>query len=261
VIFAFGATGPDPRPLIGPVLVGLLGALNMSEPTARATILRMRRGGWLTSTRRGPLVEYALAEPARRMAASVLAPVMGERPTWDGVFHGLLFSIPESARAYRDALRRAAVQAGFGLLRPGLLVTPDQARWSRIEGLLAAAPEGSRLLRVELRVTPQDARTAAAEAWPLEQLAGTYRTQAAELQRVAQRLRKAPPSGADAVRATWEAMTPLSATAIEDPTLPAELLPSDWPGSEVRAAIEAVGMVLGRGMQDYIAQLSVAVGR
>ncbi|MGO9177661.1 MAG: PaaX family transcriptional regulator C-terminal domain-containing protein [Candidatus Limnocylindrales bacterium] len=261
VIFAFGATGPDPRPLAGPVLVGLLGALNMSEPTARATILRMRRGGWLTSTRRGPVVEYALAEPARRMAASVLAPVMGERPAWDGVFQGLLFSIPESARAYRDALRRAAVQAGFGLLRPGLLIITDGARWSRIEGLLAAAPEGSRLLRVELRLTPEEARTAAAEAWPLEQLAGTYRAQAAELRRVAQRLRKMPPTGADAVRATWEAMTPLSATAIEDPTLPAELLPSDWPGSEVRAAIEAVGMVLGRGMQDYIAQLSAAAGR
>jgi phenylacetic acid degradation operon negative regulatory protein len=256
VIFVFGATGPDPRPLRGPVLVALLGALGMSEPAARATILRMRRGGWLTSTRRGPVVEYALAEPARRMAASVIAPILGPRPAWDGVFQGLLFTIPEAERGYRDALRRAAVQAGFGLLRPGLLVTAHETRWSRIKELLASAPEGSRLLRVELRLASKDARAAAAEAWPLEQLAARYRAQAAELQSRASRLRAHPATGADAVRATWEAMSPISATAIEDPMLPHELLPADWPGSEVRAAIEAVGVILGPAVQDHITQLS-----
>lgn len=256
VIFVFGAAGPELRVLTGPVLVALLGALGMSEPTARATILRMRRGGWLSSARRGPVVEYGLAEPARRMAASVLAPVMGPRPAWEGVFHGLLFSIPESARGYRDALRRAAVQAGFGLLRPGLLVTVDPARWSRVEDLVAAAPAGSRLLRVELRLAPGDARSAAAEAWPLEQLGARYRSQVAELRRRAESLRKAPPKGADAVRATWEAMAPISATAIEDPALPAELLPDDWPGREIRSAIETIAMILGPVIQDYIAELS-----
>jgi phenylacetic acid degradation operon negative regulatory protein len=260
VIFAFGTTGPEPVPLTGPVLVALLGALGIGEPTARATILRMRRGGWLTSTRRGPVVEYALAAPARRMAASVLAPVMGPRPAWDGMYHGLLFSIPESARGYRDALRRAALQAGFGLLRPGLLVTADESRWSRIEDLLSDPPEGSRLLRIELRLSSEDARTAAAEAWPLEQLAATYRTQAADLQRVVDRLRQAPPTGADAVRATWEAISPVSTTAVDDPSLPAELLPADWPGAEIRGAIVAAGTILGPAIQDYIARLA-APGR
>ncbi len=255
VIFAFGATGPQPRPLAGPVLVALLGALGMSEPTARATILRMRRGGWLGSTRVGPVVEYALADAARRMSAAVLAPVMEPRAPWDGTFHGLLFSIPETGRAYRDALRRAAVQAGFGVLRPGLLIVADASRWSRIDGLLAQAPKGSRLLRAELRLAPEDARAAAAEAWPLAELAAAYRLHAAALQRVADRLRLAPPTGADAVRAMWEAMVPVSATAIEDPVLPDELLPADWPSSDVRAAIEAASMILGPAVQEYIRQL------
>lgn len=259
VIFAFGATGQTPRPLAGPVLVALLGALGMSEPTARATILRMRRGGWLTSTRRGPVVTYELAEPARRMTTSVLAPVMEPRPAWDGVLHGLLFAIPETRRGFRDALRRTAVQAGFGLLRPGLLMTPDPDRWSRIEALLGEAPEGCRLLRTELRFAPEDARVAAAEAWPLDQLAATYRSQAADLLQVAEQMRASPPAGADAVRATWEAMAPVSATAIDDPALPDELLPDDWPAPQVRAAIIAAGMVLGRPMLDYIAALEAPV--
>lgn len=258
VIFAFGAAGPEPRPLAGPVLVALLGALGMSEPTARATILRMRRGGWLTSTRQGPVVTYALAAPAQRMAASVLAPVMGPRPAWDGILHGLLFTIPEPERGYRDALRRAAVQAGFGLLRPGLLVTPDETRWARIDTLLDGAPDGSRLLRVELRLAARDAKAAAAEAWPLEPLGATYRGHAAQLQRDAERFRTAPPTGADAVRAMWEAMSPVSATAIEDPSLPAGLLPEDWPAREVRAAVAAVGATLGPPLWDHIAALEAA---
>jgi DNA-binding transcriptional regulator PaaX len=252
VIFAFGATGPEAHPLSGPTLVALLGALGMSEPTARATILRMRRGGWLTSTRHGPVVEYALADPARRMAASVLAPVIGPRPSWDGRFHGLLFTIPEPERGYRDGLRRAAVQAGFGLLRPGLLVTTDEARFSRIAALLAGAPDGSRMLRVELRLAPADAKVAAAEAWPLERLAATYRAQAAELRALADGMRARPPTGPAAVRAMWEAMTPVSVTALDDPVLPAELLPAGWPGAEVKAAIGALGMILGPAIAAYV---------
>jgi phenylacetic acid degradation operon negative regulatory protein len=260
VIFAFSVAGPGLRPLPGPVLVALLGALGMGEPTVRATILRMRRGGWLSSTRRGPTVEYALTPPARALAAAVLEPIIGRRPTWDGVFHGLLFTIPESGRSYRDALRRAAVLAGFGMLRPGLLVTTDAGRWSRIEPELAAAPPGSRLFRVDVRMAPEDARAAAAEAWPLESLAATYREQAAAMLHLADRHRATPPTGPSAVRVMWEAMTPISATAIGDPMLPAELLPAEWPSSEIGSAFEAVGMVLGPGLTAHLDALLAASG-
>jgi phenylacetic acid degradation operon negative regulatory protein len=257
VIFVFGVVGPASRSLTGPVVVALLSALGMSEPTVRATILRMRRGGWLTSTRRGPVVEYALTPPARDLAAAVLQPVMGERPTWDGVFHGLLFTIPESGRAYRDALRRAAVLAGFGILRPGLLVTTDDRRWPRIDAELAMAPTGSRLVRVELRMAPDDARAAAAEAWPLETLAATYREHVAAMQQLADAHRAAPPKGPAALRVMWEAMTPISATAIGDPMLPHELLPAEWPTSEIRTAVEAVWVVVGPGLTAYLDALLV----
>lgn len=258
VVFALSATGAGSPPLAGPVLVALLDALGMSEPTARAAILRMRRGGWLSSTRRGPVVEYALTTPARALAAAVLRPVVGDRPTWDGVFHGLLFTIPEARRAYRDALRRAAVLAGFGILRPGLLVTADEGRWARIEPELATAPPDSRLLRVDLRMAPEDARAAAAEAWPLAALEATYRAQAAAMQDLADQHRATPPTGPTAVRLMWEAMTPISATAIEDPLLPTELLPTGWPSNEIRAAFEAVGMVVGPGLTAHVEDLLAA---
>jgi phenylacetic acid degradation operon negative regulatory protein len=259
VIFAFGASGVDPRPLPGPALVAILGAIGMSEPTARATILRMRRRGWLTSARRGPVVEYALSDPARALARATVAPIIGPRPTWNGAFEGLLFTVPERERSYRDALRRAAQLAGFGVLSPGLLVTPEHGRWARIEAILAQAPANGRFLRVELRFSPEDARTAAAEAWPLGTLAGRYRRHAADLLRTAQAYRDAPPSGAEAARIMFEAMTPISATAIEDPNLPLELLPPDWPGALIREGVEAMGSAVGLALLAFIEERVAAV--
>lgn len=66
-------------------------------------------------------------------------------------------------------------------------------------------------------------------------------------------LRKEPTRGADAVRATWEAISPISAT--ENPWLPPELRPPDGPGWEIRAAV--VTIVLAPAMQVNIEQLPV----
>jgi phenylacetic acid degradation operon negative regulatory protein len=261
VIFAFGASGAEARSLPGPALVAILGALGMAEGTARATILRMRRGGWLASKRRGPVVDYTLTDPARTLAASVLAPVMGPRPAWNGCYQGLLFTVPEAARGYRDALRRAATLAGFGLLQAGLLITAESSRWSRIEPLLDEAPATGRLLRVELCLSLEAARIAAAEAWPLDALATTYRRQAADVMRAIDLHRSGPLSGAAAVRAMWEVMTPISATAIDDPALPAELLPDDWPAAEIRSAIVGAGTILGPELLAFVKQTSAGSER
>jgi DNA-binding transcriptional regulator PaaX len=252
VVFVLAATGPEPRPLPGPALVALLDAIGVAETTARATILRMRRAGWLTSERRGPVVEYRLTDPAKTLAASVLVPLAGPRPPWTGRFQGLLFSVPERHRGYRDALRRAATVAGFGLLQGGLLIAVEEERWSRIQPLIDRAPADSRLIRTELRLSLDDARTAAAAAWPLEALGATYRQQAADVQRLVSDFSASAPTGAAAVRLMWEAMRPMSATAIDDPALPAELLPTDWPTAEIQAAIVAVGTVIGARITAFI---------
>ncbi|MGD0862315.1 MAG: PaaX family transcriptional regulator C-terminal domain-containing protein [Candidatus Limnocylindrales bacterium] len=260
VVFAFGMVGPGRSAIPGPALVAILGALGFGEPTARATILRMRRDGRLTSTRRGPVVLYELTAPSRALSDEVLRPVVGEGAAWDGVFHALLFSIPERGRAYRDALRRTAVLAGFGLLQPGVFVTTDARRWARIEPLLQGAPAGSRLMRGELRLTLADARAAAAEAWPLGELGRRYREQIAQLERVAAECRAHPPIGALALRTLWEAMALVFGTAVEDPALPAELLPADWPGDEIRQSVAAASMALGPAAQAYLRNLMPEAG-
>lgn len=260
VIFVLAATGPDPRALPGPALIRLLDAIGVAETTARATILRMRRAGWLTSERRGPVVVYGLTEPAKTLAASVLVPLSGPRPAWTGAFHALLFSVPESQRGYRDALRRAATVAGFGLLQGGLLIAVDAGRWSRIQPFIDRAPARSRLLRAELHLSLEDARVAAAAAWPLEALAAAYRRQAADVMRLVEAFPGSASSGEAAIRLMWEAMSPMSATAIDDPALPAELLPEGWPTAEIGAALMAVGSRVAPRIAAFIDERVAAAG-
>jgi phenylacetic acid degradation operon negative regulatory protein len=255
VIFAFGMVGPARLAIPGPVLVAIMGALGFGEPTARGTILRMRRDGRLTSRRRGPVVDYALTPASRSLSEAVLASVMGERPRWDGGFHSLFVAIPERDRAYRDALRRALMLAGYGLLQPGVFVAPDGHRWARIEPILRAAPTGSRLIRAYLQLSLDDARAAAGDAWPLANLASRYRTHAVQLEHVVAQCRAQLPSGADALRSLWDAMAPVFATAAEDPALPSELLPDDWPGEAVRQAVVEASMALGPVVQAHLREL------
>ena len=255
VIFAFGILGSARPTMPGPVLVTVMAALGFGEATARATILRMRRDGRLTSVRRGPRVDYALTAPSRALSEAVLKPVIEPRPQWDGVFHALLFSIPEPERTYRDGLRRAAVAAGFGLLQSGVFVTPDERRWTPLGSIVDAAPAGSRLMRAELRLSLADAATAAGAAWPLAALARRYRAHIEDLERVAAESRAHPLTGALAVRGLWEAMAPLFATAAEDPGLPAALLPANWPGQTLPRAVAAVSMELGPAVQAYLREL------
>jgi phenylacetic acid degradation operon negative regulatory protein len=253
VVFAFGMVGPDRVTIPGPALVAMLGALGFGEATARATILRMRRDGRLRSIRRGPIVEYELTEPTRALSDEVLRPVMGPVPAWSGGFHALLFSVPERERTYRDRLRRAAMLAGFGSLQPGVLITPDERRWRRLGPVLSAAPSGSRLTRAELALDVSDARAIAGDAWSLSELAARYRAQVAELHEGASSWASDPPSGPAALETLWRAMAPLFAIAAEDPALPRELLPADWPGDAVRDAVIEVSARLVPTVRGYVA--------
>ncbi len=47
-----------------PVLVALLGVLGIPEASARTALVRMRREGWLASTRAGRTVQWALTPRA-----------------------------------------------------------------------------------------------------------------------------------------------------------------------------------------------------
>lgn len=178
---------------------------------------------------------------------------------WDGTFHGVVYTVPEEERAFRDALRRAAVLAGYGPLRPGLLVSPYD-RWTALGDAVTDPPSGARVYPVRLRLTLGDARTVAAEAWNLDGLAHRYRQRVATMRRRLAAGRPDPPPTARTLRTYTQLLRPAVQLLLADPGLPDELLPADRPRAEVLAAIAATERRFREPSKSYVDGLIAASG-
>jgi phenylacetic acid degradation operon negative regulatory protein len=256
VYFAFGVAGVPPgEPLAGRVLVRLLADLGLSESAARSLLLRMRREALLDSERAGREARYRLGPAPSAAQVRIEGQLRGRRPPWTGSFNGVLYEVPERRRAYRDRLRRTAHFLGYATLRPGLLVATTD-RWDELLSLLPPQPPGSQLLRTRLTLSAEDSRQAAAKLWDLEAQAVRYRAALSEARARTDQAERHPPSAATGLRAFAAATLPVYEAGADDPDLPAELLPPDWPGDQIGPALGRAFQVFGPLIDEYLAALT-----
>ncbi len=258
VCFAYGAAQVQlGEPVAGPVLFTLLADLGVSGPAARSLLLRMRREGWLTSQRVGRHSRYRLAPLLFAGQERVERQLRGDRPAWNGSFSGVLYTVPERYRSFRDRLRRSALLLGYATVRPGLLVATSD-RYDELLAVLPARPAGSQLLRTRLTFSADDSSRLAADLWDLDGIAAMYRRTLAEFEeRIADALQQRP-AGAAALRAFAAAALPLYQAGSADPDLPAELLPADWPAVHLSAAISRAFAVFVPLVSDYLDAFALA---
>jgi phenylacetic acid degradation operon negative regulatory protein len=252
VCFAFGvAQGRPGEPVPGSVLMRLLADLGISGAAARSLLLRMRREELLSSERAGRQANYRLAPVIDAAQARLDRQLRGERPAWSGSFNGLLYTVPERYRSFRDRLRRSAQLLGYVTLRPGLLVATTD-RYEDLTALLPPRPAGSQVLRTRLTLSHEDSRRVCAQLWDLAGLAARYRTVAAQADSRTSEAQRQPPADAAAFRAFAAATLPIYEAGAEDPDLPAELLPADWPGQQLGAALGRAFQVFGPLLAEYL---------
>lgn len=238
--FVFGLLDAEAVP--GPILVSLMSDLGYPEATTRQLLARMLRQGELTRQRVGRLSVYRMA--GRYLELWLLMRHGSQRPAWRGYFDVVLHDVPEQHRRQREALQTLATRAGFGQLRPGVLVglrPPD---------FVAELPAPSGLVESgRLDVDLDAARRIAATAWRLSARAEELREAKVTLQRLLVEVRQTPPDGAAALPRLFQAVRLASAPHHDSPVMPGELLPRDWPAEQVHEALGAV-----------IAQLQPRVG-
>jgi phenylacetic acid degradation operon negative regulatory protein len=246
VFFALGLTAAvGERAANAGLVLAVADELGLPPTACRAAILRLRRDGQLESTRFGRSARYS-ASPAVAVAQRRWAEHFRDGPPpWDGRFSGLLYDFPERDRSQRDSFRRAARLAGYGLLRPGLLICPDD-RWPQLADSFSPARYAGRILALDLSLDPQDARRIARPLWDLDQLAGRYRQTALSTRDVlAASGRHTGDERSSAITQLYLATQPIYDAIADDPTLPNELLPAGWPAHELGAALSAANQTLG----------------
>jgi len=216
--------------------------LGIADQPLRLAIRRLADAGLVEQTGRGRAGSLRSTRRARRRALLdeaywdfAVAQDDGE-VAWDGHWHLLGFTVPESHRAERDRLRDALSRLGAAPLTPGLFVSPHDLRPA-----LDAETEGAvgrYLTTAAARQVERGGRPIAelvGDLWPLEALRDAYGSLLATLDRWAG-------SARSDVRARTLAGRIAVRTALEravgtDPLLPPELLPADWPGRPARERV------------------------
>jgi phenylacetic acid degradation operon negative regulatory protein len=227
----------------------------------------MREQGQLVTTRRGRQVDHALTG-AFRASVERLRDDRGEAPPWEG-FHTVMHQVPETARSYRDRLRRTAGLVGYAPWQPGVLISAVD-RSEALREVLAEAPPDASVVLGRLVVEggfpdggpPGPALAVAAamarRAWALDDLAADLR---AHLPVLHAALEAPPPEpGPDALRRLIVITNAVFVDLLRDPGLPRELRPPDWPGDELRVLVGRIVVTHGPAAVAHIAHRCAAAG-
>ncbi|MEO3755420.1 PaaX family transcriptional regulator C-terminal domain-containing protein [Streptomyces sp. B6B3] len=211
-------------------IIAVLHRLGVGEHATRATVSRMTRRDLLRSVRQGrqvflgltPRAVAVLRDGRRRLEAEIV-----DRD-WDGRWTMLAFSVPETRRADRHALRTRLGWAGFARLRSGVWVSPRAADVSRILAELDLL-DHAEVFRAEATLWTDPARIAQ-EAWDLPAIAAGYR-------RFLDRWSGGASGDASAELDALDDLSRRTRLTAEwlllirrDPRLPRALLPAEWPG-------------------------------
>ncbi|WP_224404061.1 PaaX family transcriptional regulator C-terminal domain-containing protein [Pseudonocardia sp. ICBG1034] len=227
-------------------LVALMGAVEVPESTVRVVVTRLRKQGWLASRREGRETVYALTDAAWTLLNEGRERIFHRaQGPWDGQWHMVLYSVPESERGLREQLRKKLAWFGFGPLSAGVWVSPHD-RTALIRAEFAAEPA------VQLDVFRSRSAGSAADrdiagrSWDLPELDRAY----AELLRTYRpRLagyRAGELHGAAALVERMRLVQDYRRFPFHDPDLPPELLPERWSGRQAHEVfLEAHGLLRG----------------
>ena len=262
--------GPTPRALIITVfglyvrdlggwisvsrLIELMSHVGIDAPAVRSSVSRLKKRGILVGGRRDGVAGYALSEYAESVLAEGDRRIFRREQPQEADWVLAVFSVPESERAKRHALRARLTWLGFATISSGTWIAPahvaDDTR-------LVLARDGLERY-VELFHADHlgfgDVETLVAKWWDLPGIDARYRQFAAECDPVLRRWQE-PGTTADAEAAFADYVRVLTAwreLPYLDPGLPPALLPSDWAGVPAARLFAEVQGLLEPRARDYV---------
>ncbi|WP_244302052.1 PaaX family transcriptional regulator C-terminal domain-containing protein [Microbispora triticiradicis] len=242
-------------------VIDVFARLGVSEEAVRSTLARMVKRNLLERHRRGRKMYFALTPHAAEVLEDGRRRVWetgAVNRDWDGTWTVVGFSLPDSRRSTRHDLRSRLVWGGFGLLQSGLWIAPGTKDVTELLASLDHASPDNASLDLADHVTvltarafkPTEAADLVRKAFDIEQIAARYRA-------FLTRWDASPPlpEEPDDLARQLLLHTDWLQLVRQDPHLPAEHLPGDWPA--IRA--EQVFQTLARDYQQRAAETAAAV--
>ncbi|GAB2524409.1 PaaX family transcriptional regulator C-terminal domain-containing protein [Nocardiopsis aegyptia] len=224
-------------------LIALMAELGVDAPSVRSAVSRLKRRGLLAPERLGGVAGYRLSDEGRHILAEGDRRIFGHQVARVGDGWVLVvFSVPESERRRRHALRSRLTRLGFGTTAAGVWIAPahmtDQAR----QALRDLGMDGYAELFHATHLDFRDLSEAVALWWDLPALQAMYQEFLSEHEPVLGAWRRAGAAGRTGPAGTADPRAAAFADHLRtvdawrrmpflDPGLPPELLPGPWAGS------------------------------
>jgi len=233
-------------------VVRLMADLGVDGQAARSSISRLKRRGVLASERHGGAAGYSLAAPTLEVLAEGDVRIFERvRAVAEDGWIVVVFSVPESERDKRHALRSALTRLGFGTTAPGVWVAPGNL-----------APQTRRTLErrglssyVDIftgsHVAFGDLRSKVREWWNLDELTALYADFLRRYRPLLDRTSGAAPL--DAFRVYVPMLTEWRRLPYRDPGLPLSLLPPGWNGVTAGALFDELNAALSAPAREHAA--------
>lgn len=200
-------------------LLAFFREIGIEDGAVRTAMSRLTTDGWLERRRAGRNSFYRLAARGRTTFEAATRQIYVPRqPVWDG--HLACVLAPD-----RD-IGAALAEAGFGQALSGLWIAPGRPP-------LPDAAQGA--IRLDATVEAASRRRLAAQAWPLDRVAASYRRFLDAFAPLRDELHAGlEPTPAAAFAARILTIHFYRRVILRDPILPLDLLPEHWPGEMAR---------------------------
>lgn len=239
-------------------LLEVLEVLGVGERAARSTLSRMKQKGWLRSQKDGRRSAYQLTSRGKQLLDEGTRRLFGPRQSrWDGLWHLVIYSLPQEMRTARHQLRTRLSWLGYGMLSPGTMIAvyPMRTQVQSLVDELEVRPHVEFFTDSRLETACNE--EIVARCWDLPDLNRRYQQFIERNRAVYQKLISGAKNGnglpldKSFVQRFW-ATYEYSSFPREDPQLPKVLLPKDWRGIEAAEFLTELRATLREPAEQYI---------
>jgi phenylacetic acid degradation operon negative regulatory protein len=233
-------------------VVRLMADLGVDGQAVRSSISRLKRREVLRSERYGGAAGYSLAGPTLEVLAEGDVRIFERtRAVAADGWIVVVFSVPESERDKRHALRSALTRLGFGTAAPGVWVAPgnlarETRRTLERHGLTSYVD-----IFTGTHVAFGDLRSKVREWWNLEELADLYSAFLRRYRSLPDRAAAGRITPPEAFQVYVPMLTEWRRLPYRDPGLPLSLLPADWNGVTAGALFDELNGALRAPARDH----------
>lgn len=241
-------------------LIELLKPLGLSENAVRLGLSRMSRKGVFKRKKKGRKSYYSLSKKGlEKMSGGRERGLERDYKNWDGKWRIVVYTIPEKLREDRNNLREKLKDFGFGNLGNSIWISP----YNIISNVVSKADKMGISQYVDIfegEYFPEyDEKGLLERAWQLEDLREDYenyiREYSDKLNKLKKRIEDNDIEGSKVFAERFLSMAEYIDVSLDDPMLPVEILPDNWPGYRAREIQRDYQKLLKPYAESYIDNL------